>query len=115
MPRKIVSEKNLTLSEVFEALKAEEKERELSLFQKRTLDYIRKFSKTKGKESKMLMKRLLKLGDITEQEAVQIVNLMPKSREELKTIFYHRKTIIMTDFLDTILQVLWEEKPKETE
>ncbi|MFQ5711027.1 MAG: hypothetical protein ACE5GD_04510 [Candidatus Geothermarchaeales archaeon] len=115
MPKKTLSERSITLSEVLESLEEEEKKRELSLFQKRTLEYIRKFSKIKGEESRKIMRKLLDLGDITEEEAVQIVNLMPKSREELKTIFYHRKTIIMTDFLDRVLQVLREVRPQKTE
>ncbi len=112
MPKRILSEKNLSVDEVKEILEKTDEE-DLSPFQKRAFEYVRKFSKMdKGKHGKVLSK-LLKLGDVTGEEAVQILNLMPKSREELKTIFYHRKAIIMTEFLDSILETLWGEVPKE--
>ena len=65
------------------------------------------------KECRRIYKELMKLGDITDDEAVEIINIAPKSREELRTIFYHRKTILMSDFLDKILEILWGKKSED--
>jgi len=74
---------------------------------------VRKFSKMDVKECRRIYKELMKLGDITDDEAVEIINIAPKSREELRTIFYHRKTILMSDFLDKILEILWGKKSED--
>jgi len=103
MVRKIIKERKITIGEVLDVLNEED---ELGQFQLRVLDYVKKMTKINGKKSEELVKKLLELGDITEEEAVQIVNIMPKSKEELKTIFYHRKTIIMEEFLNKILEIL---------
>jgi len=103
MVRKIIKERKITMGEVLDVLNEED---ELGQFQLRVLDYVKKMTKINGKKSEELVKKLLELGDITEEEAVQIVNIMPKSKEELKTIFYHRKTIIMEEFLNKILEIL---------
>jgi len=103
MVRKIIKERKITIGEVLDVLSEES---ELGQFQLRVLDYVKKMTKIDGKKSEELVKKLLELGDITEEEAVQIVNIMPKSKEELKTIFYHRKTIIMEEFLNKILEIL---------
>ena len=112
MPRRILGERSVSVGEV-KGILEKTGEEDLSPFQRRTFEYVRKFSKLeKGRHGRVLGK-LLKLGDITEEEGVQILNLMPKSREELKTIFYHRKAVIMSDFLDNILKILWGEIPRE--
>ena len=103
MVRKIIKERKITMGEVLDVLNEED---ELGQFQLRVLDYVKKMTKINGKKSEELVKKLLELGDVTEEEAVQIVNIMPKSKEELKTIFYHRKTIIMEEFLNKILEIL---------
>ena len=101
--RKIIKERKITVGEVLDVLSEES---ELGQFQLRVLDYVKKMTKIDGQKSKELVKKLLELGDITEEEAVQIANIMPKSKEELRTIFYHRKTIIMEEFLNKILEIL---------
>lgn len=101
-----MKEKNVSYSEVKEIL-GKQGDENLSQFQRRTLEYVRKFSKKDVKECRRIYKKLMKIGDITDDEAIEIINIAPKSREELRTIFYHRKTILMSDFLDKILEVLW--------
>jgi len=103
MVRKIIRERKITVGEVLDVLN---EENELGQFQLRVLDYVKKMTKINGQKSRELVEKLLELGDITEEEAVQIANVMPKSKEELRTIFYHRKTIIMEDFLNKILGIL---------
>jgi DNA-directed RNA polymerase subunit F len=105
MVRKILEEKSLPNSkvkEIFDKIKDEK----LNHFQRRTAEYVRKFSAKDSGKSYEILNELLKLEDISIDEAVQIVNLAPKSREEIRTVFYHRKTILMTEFLDKILEIL---------
>jgi DNA-directed RNA polymerase subunit F len=101
-----LEERNLSYGEVKEIL-GKQGEESLSQFQRRTLEYVRKFSKKDAKECRRIYGELMKLGDITDDEAIEIINIAPRSREELRTIFYHRKSILMGDFLDKILEILW--------
>lgn len=108
MVRKIVKEEKITVGEVLDILSREEN---IGQFQQRILDYAKKMAKMDGEISRKLVEKLLELGDITEEEAVQIVNIMPKTKEELKSIFYHRKTIVMEEFLNKILEIINPKHP----
>ena len=112
MVKKIISKKfisNLELKDKFE----KEKETELNMFQRRTLDYLRNYSKDRNTEI-IETQKILDIGDITEEEAIQILNIQPTTKEELKTIFYTRKTIVMDEFLNKILSTLKAEvEPKD--
>ena len=113
MVKKIISKKfisNLELKGKFE----KEEETELNMFQRRTLDYLRNYSKDRNTEI-IETQKILDIGDITEEEAIQILNIQPTSKEELKTIFYTRKTIVMEDFLNKILSVLKSEAKTKDE
>lgn len=105
MPKKILGERYLTNSEALEILSNEDGE-SLSQFQRRAIEYLRKVSKGDQQRDAKILKSLHQLGDITVEEAIQIINLKPKSREEVRTIFYHRKTILEGDFLDKILEIV---------
>ncbi|MFQ5951049.1 MAG: RNA polymerase Rpb4 family protein [Candidatus Geothermarchaeales archaeon] len=105
MAKKILEEQTTTSGELKAVLDGEDEEF-LSQFQRRTLEYLRGFAKFDRDQERVLLDELLKLGDITEEEAVQIVNIIPQTKDELKTVFFHRKTVIMTEFLDNILDVV---------
>ncbi|MHA1506879.1 MAG: RNA polymerase Rpb4 family protein [Candidatus Asgardarchaeia archaeon] len=85
MSLKIKSRKYLTLPEVKEILERLSKERELDYTQRITLDYVLKFSKISKEKTVELLKKIMELG-IEEELAYQIVNIMPKTLEELSTI-----------------------------
>lgn len=107
MPKRILGEKYVTNSEAI-ALLEEGNVESFSQFQRRALEYLRRNSKGDQQTDAKMLKSLHQLGDITSEEAIQIINLKPKSREELRTIFYHRRTILESEFLDKILKILKE-------
>ena len=112
MARRVLKEVKLTVSEVLDILTEEEGGGQ---FQTRTIEYSRKVSKVDGETARRLVDELLKLGDITEEEAVQIVNVMPETKEELKASFYHRRTILMEEFLEKVLKVLKSESSPQVD
>ncbi|MCD6381328.1 MAG: hypothetical protein J7L50_03275, partial [Candidatus Odinarchaeota archaeon] len=85
MSLKIKSRKYLTLPEVKEILEKLSEERELDYTQRITLDYVSKFSRISKEKTMELLKKLMELG-VDEESAYQIVNIMPKTLEELSTI-----------------------------
>ncbi len=102
-------EKNLTIAQVKKLLESLEEE-SLDQFQRRTLDHASKFSKVDAKTAEELMKRLVEDMGLKEKEAVQIVNCMPKSVEELKVFLSGGRKIIEVSRLITILSLLDEHR-----
>jgi len=77
--------------------------------QKRTLDYTSKFSKTGADGAKKLRKELESDCGLSEEEAVELVNVMPKSMEELRTFTSGWRKLLPTETLEKILKVLHTE------
>lgn len=74
--------------------------------QKRTLDYVMKFAKIDSEKAKNLVQRLVKETGLTESQAVEVVNILPKSREELRTFTVGWRQLTPTEVLDKILDIL---------
>ena len=111
MPKPL-KEKVLTLPEVKKVLESLGEEN-LDQFQRRTLDYASKFSRVDAEDAKELVKRLVEEFELEEEEAVQIVNCMPESIEELRTFLAGGRKIIETSKLEAIIGLLNEYRKKE--
>ncbi len=102
----VVEEKCITVAEVKKLLEELEGEVELNTIQAITLEYARRFSKTEGSKARELVERLVKEKDLPEEIAVQIVNVMPESVEELRTILAPLTKTISTEELEDVLRML---------
>jgi DNA-directed RNA polymerase subunit F len=74
--------------------------------QKRTLDYTTKFSKSDADKAKKLKKELETEAGLSEEEAVELVNISPKSVEELRTFTSGWRKLLSTETLEKILKIL---------
>jgi DNA-directed RNA polymerase subunit F len=81
-------------------------EENLDQFQRRSLDYATKFSKIDPESAEKLLDELKEEEMLEEEEAVQIVNCMPKSIEELRVFLAGGRKIIETSKLESILSLL---------
>jgi DNA-directed RNA polymerase subunit F len=109
MAKKAVSEKNLTIPEVKKALDSIGEEN-LDQFQRRTYDYVSKFAKVEAEDAVKLVETLVKEFSLEEEEAVQIVNCMPESVEELRVFLAGGRKIIETSKLEAIIKLLKEHR-----
>ena len=100
---KVLKEKSISLPEVKELLASK---KSLSNIEQITLDYASKFSKASYEEAKNILKTLTKNFKINETTAIQIINMMPKTKEELKTILASEKTFFSEEILEKILKIL---------
>lgn len=108
MPKRILSEKPITVTEVKKILERIG-EAELDQFQRRTLDYAQKFGVVKEDKAEELTTKLIEKFGVESREAVQIVNSMPKSVEELRTFFVaSKRRIVATAQLEDMLKLLDE-------
>jgi DNA-directed RNA polymerase subunit F len=105
MENKELSENRLTLPQVKKVLE-EIGEENLDQFQRRTLDYVNKFSKVNAKTAEKLLEKLVKEFDLDEAEAIQVVNCMPETVDELRVFLAGGRKIIETAKLDAIVSLL---------
>jgi DNA-directed RNA polymerase subunit F len=99
------SKKLLSIPEAHQILQKMEVEK-ADQIQKRTLDFTTKFSKATPEVAKKLRKELETDCGLSEEEAVELVNVMPKSLEELRTFTSGWRKLLPTETLDKILKIL---------
>lgn len=74
--------------------------------QRWTYDYVTKFAKVEAKSAKKIKQELKKDCGLTEEEAVEIVNIMPTSMAELRAFTFGWKKLILAETLEKILNIL---------
>jgi len=82
------------------------KEEELGEFQRRTLDYASKFSRIPPAKAEKLVKELSEKFQLERKDAIQIVNVMPRYVEELRTILTVKGKIVGATELENILKLV---------
>ena len=98
------SKKVLTIPEANQILQKLDVEK-ADQIQKRTLDYTAKFSKAPLDAVKKMRKELEECG-LTEEEVVEVINVLPKSIEELRTFTSGWRKLLPTETLEKILKIL---------
>ncbi len=109
MSKKEVSETKMSLPQVKQVLDAIGEEN-LDQFQRRTLDYVSKFTKVDPAVAETLLKQLTDEFGLDLDEAVQIVNCMPESVDELRIFLAGGRKIIETQKLAQIVSLLNENR-----
>lgn len=104
-PKKAMEEKNLTIPQVKEVLDSLGEEN-LDQFQRRTLDYASKFSKVDAKDVEGIITKLVDQFGFKQEEAIQTVNCMPKSIEELKVFLTGGRKLIAASDMEEIMKLL---------
>ncbi len=107
MPRKAVKERVVSIPEVKKILESIGEEH-LDQFQRRSLDYASKFSKVDFSVAEELGRILMDEFELEEEEAVQIVNCMPESIEEIRVFLGGGRRIVETSKMEAILTLLTE-------
>lgn len=96
MPKEIISEEEITLPQVKKLLSKRGKESDLSFQQSITLEHASAFARMAPAKAVKSIERLKKNFDLSQYQAVQIINIAPTTIEELKTTIDLR-TIELTD------------------
>jgi len=101
----------ITMAEAKEVLEKVNIE-EADQIQKRTIDYLIKFTKTDIKTAVKIKERLVNEAGLTEEEAIEVVNILPTSVGELNTLIAGWRKIFSTEKKNLILSIINEEKSK---
>ena len=105
MARKIVEEKVITNSEA-KAVLEKVKEEELGECQRRTLDFTRRFTKLPADRASKLVEELSSKLQLDRNDAIQIVNTLPQSVEELRAVLTVKGRFVSTEQLNGILEIM---------
>jgi DNA-directed RNA polymerase subunit F len=104
----------VTLSEVKKILETIPVD-EMDQIQRWTYDYSKKFSKVEYEHAKEMVGELASEGDLTIEESVELVNVMPRSIEELRAFTFGWKKLIVTEKLEKIKTILLSKSKEETD
>ena len=97
----------ISISEVKEILERVDPD-QMDQIQRWTYDYVSKFSGIEPKNAKEMKKQLMKECDLTEEEAVEIVNIRPTSLAELRSFTFGWKKLILAETLEKMLKIIKE-------
>ena len=101
----VVKKRMLSLPEVKEILSKRNVE-SMDQIQRWTYDYITKFAKIEPKAAKKMKQDLVNQCGLTEEEAAEIVNILPKSLPELRSFTFGWKKLILSETLEKILKII---------
>lgn len=107
-----VDEEYLTVSEVkslledVEAERAADEEREIRYELARAIEHVNRFALLAPEESRELVEDLLELEKVDETTAFKIADLLPQSRDELRSLYAQQRYALSGDELDEILNVV---------
>ena len=111
--KEVLSEELLTLAEVRELLSRIAEERreqglEVGYGFRKALRHAEQFSKISGEKSRELVNRLLELEKMKPTIAVRIADILPQSRDEIRSIYAKEKYTLSNEELDQILDYVLE-------
>ena len=105
MARKILIEKAITNAEAKIVLE-KVKEEELGEFQRRTLDYTRRFAKLPADKASKLVEELSSELQLERNDSIQIVNTLPQSIEELRAVLTVKGRFVSAEQINGILAIM---------
>lgn len=106
----VQNKQSVSLSEVKEILSKIGPE-EMDQIQRWTYDYASKFVTIDPKRAREMKKQLIKECELTDEEAVEVVNIRPTNMAELRSFTYGWKKLILAETLAKILKIVQDDSP----
>jgi len=101
----VVKKQMISLPEVKEMLSKSDPE-SMDQIQRWPHDYVSKFSKVEPKAAKKMKSELVNKCGLTEEEAVEIINILPRSLPELRSFTFGWKKLILSETLEKLLKII---------
>ena len=103
--KRVVGEKYVSLPEVFEILE-KEKKGELDYSQRLAYDYAQKFAGVNAEKARKMKEELLQLEKLNEQQAVAVIDLLPKTKEDVELLFQKTRLKLEDSDINKILEIV---------
>ena len=110
--KEIVDEEFLTIPEVKELLadieneRAMDEEREMRYELARAIEHVNRFAELSPEDSRALVEELKEHEKVTEATAFKIANLLPRTRDEMRSVYAQQRYSLSGDELDDLLNVV---------
>lgn len=110
--KNVINEDLLTIPEAKELLdrikseRAEEGAEELGYELKKAIRHVDAFSKIDAGKSRALVTNLLKRDNMKPEIAIRIADILPETRDELRSIYAKERFILTTEDLDQMLDLV---------
>ncbi|MFC5973344.1 RNA polymerase Rpb4 family protein [Halomarina salina] len=110
--KEIVDEEYLTVPEVKELLadieneRAMDEEREMRYELARAIEHVNRFSELSPEDSRALVEELQEHEKVTDETAFKIANLLPRTRDEMRSVYAQQRYSLSGDELDDLLNVV---------
>ena len=107
-----LDEEYLTTAEAKELLaeveqeRALDEERDLPYELARTIEHVNRFAALSPEESRELVGELVELDKVDEHTAYKIADLLPRDRDELRSVYAQERYTLDGDELDAVLDVV---------
>lgn len=110
MKEKIINESPVLMAEVKEQLEKFKEKGELSFRAQKTFDYLQQVVKLDSKKQQELKKKLedLNVSRLRDVHLIKIINVMPKTEEELKVLLEGYNLTLTKEQLQKIVLVVQE-------
>ncbi len=110
MKEKIMNESPILIAEVKEQLEKFKEKGELSFRAQKTFDYLQQVVKLDSKKQHELKKKLedLNVSRLRDMHLIKIINVMPKTEEELKVLLEGYNLTLTKEQLQKIVSVVQE-------
>ena len=105
--KRILGEELITLAEARELLKKEARaSKELSYEKRKAVEHAEAFSELSAKKAREMVDELKKLDKVTEEIAIRICDLMPRTKDEIRAIYAKERFTIGEKELNDILDIV---------
>ncbi|MEA1984803.1 MAG: RNA polymerase Rpb4 family protein [Euryarchaeota archaeon] len=111
--KEVLNEELLTISEVKDVLhgimdERIERDEELGYELRKAINHVDMFSKTSAAKSRELVNKLLELEKMKPEIALRIADIMPMSRDELRSLYAKERYTLSDEELDGMLDLVLE-------
>lgn len=100
-----ISEAKEILADI-EAERATDEDREMRYELARAIEHVNRFAELDAEDSRALVEDLLELEKVDEATAHKIADLLPRDRDELRSIYAQERYALDGDELDEILNIV---------
>ncbi len=104
----LISKDGISTSEALSIIEKKAEKRELAYREEKSLEYLKKFNKMNFSTFEKAKKEIeeLQIPRLESQHIIKILDIMPKSGTELRSIVSHSGTVLVDDSVTKILDVL---------
>ena len=102
----VVDAKPISMAEAKEIMTSQEKDKELTYEQKLALEHLNKFTVLDASAAKKLLEEVSGVLRMSDETKIQILNLLPKTPDELRMIFTRENFSLKENEIKKILEII---------